>query len=101
MRRPAHVYGRQRMVLADSLSSLATGCLGGEARRGRYPRLGCGAWRILPQLHWRVWRAVAAIGTATTNDGGYRILRPRLRRLLLFPPLRGKPRSARRVHFQE
>ena len=66
-RRPADVPGRQRLLLAHRLPPRAAGRDRGAARRGRHPHLGGRARRVLPQLHRRIWRPVAAPGPAAAT----------------------------------
>ena len=59
-RRAAHVHGRQRLVLAHRLPHRGAGLHRGAPRRGRHPHLDRASRRVLPQLHRRVRRPLAA-----------------------------------------
>ena len=93
-RRPAHVHGRQRLLLARLVPGRATRPDRGAARRGRHSRLGGSGRRVLPQLHRRVRRALAAAGPRPERARRRGLRRPGLRPLVLLPAHR-RPAATR------
>ena len=102
-RRAAHVHGRQRLLLARLVSGRATRPARGAAGRGRHPRLGGGGRRVLPQLHRRVRRDVAAAGPRPERARRAWASSPRAstaRRTTAAPPpaaTRGRASSSRAI----
>ena len=99
-RRPAHVYGRQWLVLARRLPRRAAGRDRAPPRRGRHPHLDRRAGRILPFLQRRVWRSVAAHRARAQRHVRRRLRRAGLRHLHLLPPRARCRQSARRLHLR-
>ena len=99
-RRAAHVHGRQRLLLARLVPGRAPRDDRDAPGRGRHPRLGGIGRRVLPQLHRRVRRALAAAGPRAQRAGRRRLRRPGLRPLVLLPAHRRQPRPAGALHLR-
>ena len=90
-RRPAHVPGRQRLLLAGGVQRALAGRDGAAAGRGRGAELADRAGRELPRLRRRVRRALAPPRSGAQRARRHRLRRPGLRAGDPLPGRRRRP----------